>query len=316
MDIGLRSNLNCAPGCQDGNQLGTRVFLLSACHTLPTLTAAPLLKQGSLAQTEPALAERFPLAAREGYVAFVFEAAVDRQQLASLVSSQLAVVVPAGGGGVYTVQTHGVLDDAFYYDGPLGCGVHPTDGARLALWAPTAQRVRALLFTADDPHAWPPVEEMDMYRGDSGEWIADVAPHHVGGYYVYEVTAYCPWTDSIETMITTDPYSHSLARDGERTQIVSINAQAEAFPGEGGAQGFSARWDARRHARNSRGGAPQIRSSADCAVYELHVRDFSASDESVPEHLRGTYEAFTCEVRHGIMLQNRVPTPFDSGRCV
>ena len=57
----------------------------------------------------------------------------------------LAVVVPAGGGGVYTVQTHGVLDDAFYYDGPLGCGVHPTDGARLALWAPTAQRVRALL---------------------------------------------------------------------------------------------------------------------------------------------------------------------------
>ncbi len=30
----------------------------------------------------------------------------------------------------------------------------------------------------------------------------------------------------------------------------------------------------------------------DRAIYELHIRDFSATDESVPEDLRGTYLAF------------------------
>lgn len=30
----------------------------------------------------------------------------------------------------------------------------------------------------------------------------------------------------------------------------------------------------------------------DTSVYELHVREFSASDDSVPEHIRGKYVAF------------------------
>lgn len=30
----------------------------------------------------------------------------------------------------------------------------------------------------------------------------------------------------------------------------------------------------------------------DISVYELHIRDFSASDSSVPPHLRGKYLAF------------------------
>ena len=34
---------------------------------------------------------------------------------------------------------------------------------------------------------------------------------------------------------------------------------------------------------------PQQKAS----IYELHVRDFSASDSSVPADLRGTYAAFT-----------------------
>ena len=31
----------------------------------------------------------------------------------------------------------------------------------------------------------------------------------------------------------------------------------------------------------------------DISVYELHIRDFSASDGTVPEHLRGKYTAFS-----------------------
>ena len=39
--------------------------------------------------------------------------------------------------------------------------------------------------------------------------------------------------------------------------------------------------------------APVIDRPVDRAIYELHVRDFSITDESVPEAERGTYRAFT-----------------------
>ena len=36
---------------------------------------------------------------------------------------------------------------------------------------------------------------------------------------------------------------------------------------------------------------PQL-TPTDISVCELHIRDFSASDATVPEHLRGKYSAF------------------------
>ncbi len=39
--------------------------------------------------------------------------------------------------------------------------------------------------------------------------------------------------------------------------------------------------------------APVIDDDAERSIYELHVRDFSAADKSVPEYMRGTYMAFT-----------------------
>ena len=44
---------------------------------------------------------------------------------------------------------------------------------------------------------------------------------------------------------------------------------------------------------------PPLRAPEDIVLYELHVRDFSASDPSVPEALRGTFKAFTARLaRH------------------
>ncbi|MBP0644995.1 hypothetical protein J8J17_24690, partial [Mycobacterium tuberculosis] len=39
--------------------------------------------------------------------------------------------------------------------------------------------------------------------------------------------------------------------------------------------------------------APVIERAVDRAIYELHIRDFSISDETVPAEERGTYLAFT-----------------------
>ena len=38
---------------------------------------------------------------------------------------------------------------------------------------------------------------------------------------------------------------------------------------------------------------PPLAAPEDIVLYELHVRDFSANDATVPEALRGTYKAFT-----------------------
>ena len=39
--------------------------------------------------------------------------------------------------------------------------------------------------------------------------------------------------------------------------------------------------------------APRLRNDSARSIYELHVRDFSAADQSVPAELRGTYRTFT-----------------------
>lgn len=91
------------------------------------------------------------------------------------------------------------------------------------------------------------------------------------------VTAYHPLSRQIVTSEATDPYSRCCTANGERTQIVDLASPDLAPPG----------W--RDHA------VPQLPQSRwpDISVYELHIRDFSASDASVPQQLRGTYLAFS-----------------------
>lgn len=40
-----------------------------------------------------------------------------------------------------------------------------------------------------------------------------------GKYYQYRITVFCPDSQQVETVITTDPYSLSLAADGTHTQV-------------------------------------------------------------------------------------------------
>ena len=40
-----------------------------------------------------------------------------------------------------------------------------------------------------------------------------------GKYYQYRITVFCPDSQQVETLTTTDPYSLSLAADGTHTQV-------------------------------------------------------------------------------------------------
>ena len=67
-------------------------------------------------------------------------------------------------------------------------------------------------------------------------------------------------TNKVETNVVTDPYSISLARNSTRSQIVSLD-DADLQP---------------RGWRNLH--KPYLAAPEDIVLYELHVRDFSATD--------------------------------------
>ena len=59
-----------------------------------------------------------------------------------------------------------------------------------------------------------------MYDHASHAWVQGPISWH-GKYYQYRITVFCPDSQQVQTLITTDPYSLSLAADGTHTQARS-----------------------------------------------------------------------------------------------
>ena len=176
------------------------------------------------------------------------------------------------------VQTHGVLDALYAYDGPLGVtwqGSAPT----LRLWAPTAQDVKLRVYDAPTGEAY---RTVTMTRDARGVWSATGDASWKNKYYTYAVTVYSPFTQKVETNVVTDPYSFALSLNSTRSRIVNLSD--DAFKPKG--------WDQLKK--------PELRSVGDLTLYELHVRDFSVRDTTVPQNLRGTYLAFTAQNSAGM----------------
>jgi pullulanase-type alpha-1,6-glucosidase len=231
----------------------------------------------------PALRAKFPHLA--GFVALKL-APGDAARAAALLKGQLAVSAADAQGQLTdatSVQIPGVLDDLYKYDGPLGVawdGEHEPVPA-LRVWAPTAQSVRLHLFT--DARAQT-ASTVVMMTNDAatGVWTARGDATWAGRFYLYEVQVYAPATGKVETNLVTDPYALSLAPNSTRSQIVNLDAPALKPPG----------WDALRK--------PPLAAVEDIALYELHLRDFSINDASVPAAHRGTYLAFTDQQSDGM----------------
>ncbi|MGB5934519.1 MAG: pullulanase-type alpha-1,6-glucosidase [Ornithinimicrobium sp.] len=174
------------------------------------------------------------------------------------------------------VQTPGVLD-AFYADraadtqlGVSWRGNKPS----LALWAPTAQNVEALLWDADDGAGVDDADRVAMKRANDGSWTVKGKKAWKDKRYVYAVTVFVPETGQIETNYVTDPYSTALTVNSTKSVIVRMDDPAHQ----------PQVW---REAA-----APQLAQEVDQSIYELHVRDFSRDDPDVPADLRGSYLAF------------------------
>ena len=151
---------------------------------------------------------------------------------------------------------------------------------RFALWAPTARRVALCLYRHDEG----PVQALVPMQRDprSGTWRARLRGDLHGRRYAYLVDVVVPGAGLVRNRVT-DPYALSLTTDSRRAVVVDLEAADTKPPG----------WD-----RAARPRVPE--SPTDLVVYELHVRDFSIGDPSVPARRRGRYEAFAEAASHGV----------------
>ena len=217
---------------------------------------------------------RFPQLA--GYVALTLPDGTERADVEAWLRGELMVGQYAGDDltAVTGVQIPGVLDDLWAADAAdraLGATWGRHGKPTLALWAPTAQDVDLLRWPDADLSAEP--TRTAMTRQDDGSWTATGSRSWSGDAYLYEVTVYAPTTDAVEVNQVTDPYSVALTVNSTHSVLVDLDDRALQ----------PRQW---RHARQ-----PDV-EPVDQTIYELHVRDFSINDETVPAELRGTYLAF------------------------
>jgi pullulanase-type alpha-1,6-glucosidase len=182
-----------------------------------------------------------------------------------LLTGQLIVAAYDAGGelvGATGVQIPGVLDDLYATAaraklGPTWHGRTP----KLAVWAPTAKDVQLVLGD----------RRLAMRRGRDGVWRIEGRPSWKNAAYAYAVTVYVP--DEVVTNVVTDPYSLGLTLNSRRSLLLDLDDHKPHA------------WDRLRK--------PRLEQPEDSTIYELHVRDFSVGDETVPARDRGTYRAFT-----------------------
>ncbi len=212
---------------------------------------------------------RFPALA--GYAALH----VDPADAAELLRGELRVLAAADEGpAAFTgVQTPGVVDD-LYADAAADADLGITwdgDVPSFALWAPTAQDVDLLLWTGASSEA---PQRVPGTRGADGVWRVTGEAGWTGAAYRYAVTVYAPSARQVVENAVTDPYSVALTTNSTHSVVVDL-----ADPGT-------------RPAIWTDTPAPRVENAVDRAIYELHVRDFSIADETVPAAERGTYLAF------------------------
>ena len=227
----------------------------------------------------PALAGKFPHLASNTALTL---SDADAATVASKVTSQFAIAQFSASGAlvqVTSLQTNGMLDSLFAgaaANAKLGPSFSAAGVPTFRLWAPTAKSV-ALNVYADADAAVASTVAMTRDAA-SGVWsyTAPDASWTNRFYYTYTVNVLSRWaSNGIVSNTVTDPYSLSLNANGKRSLVANLDSAALKPAG----------WDGHE--------VPKLDHPTDISLYELQVRDFSASDSTVPQAYRGKFMAFT-----------------------
>ncbi len=206
----------------------------------------------------------------------------DAASVAAKVSGQFAIAQFDAAGNlvqVSSLQSSGMLDTLFAAnaaDSKLGVTFDPAGVPTFRVWAPTAKSVALNLYPDANSAS---TSSIAMTRdAASGVWQLRGADARWTNryYYTYTVNVLSRWANNtVVSNVVSDPYSLSLNANGARSFVANLDSAALKPYG----------WDQQ--------GIPPLASSTDIALYELHVRDFSASDLTVPSAHRGKFLAFT-----------------------
>jgi pullulanase len=91
-----------------------------------------------------------------------------------------------------------------------------------------------------------------------------------------------PSDGAVDSNLTSDPYSIDLAINGTRSRITDLDSDETRPVG----------WEEDH--------SPYLAGVGDLSIYELHIRDFSVNDNTVPQQARGMYDAFTYPQSNGM----------------
>jgi len=201
--------------------------------------------------------------------------------LAAKASHQFAIAQFDSAGKlvqVTSLQMAGMLDSLFAgaVNAKLGVTFGSNGVPTFRVWAPTAKSVSLNLY----PDANAPVATTRAMKLDysTGVWsyTAPDASWTNRYYYTYNVQVLSRWAgNTIVNNTVTDPYSLSLNANSQRSFIANLDSSALKPHG----------WEGHP--------PPKLAHPTDISLYELHIRDFSISDNTVPAEHRGKYLAFT-----------------------
>ena len=214
------------------------------------------------------------------YTAYALDLSV--ATVRQLLTHQLWIIGEDAAGNQFGTQLQlaRVLDDLYTSgaddadEATLG-PVYAGGSVTTSIWAPTAQDVKLRLYDtrADGALVFSADRDMNL-DADTGIWSLSGSDWD-RRYYRYVVTAYHPSEMKVLTRETRDPYSVSAYTGSLASQFVNLD-DADLQP-EG--------WQT--HA------IPAAGNPESAVIYEGHIRDFSARDDSTPAAHRGKFLAFT-----------------------
>jgi len=206
----------------------------------------------------------------------------DAARVAGLASAQFAIAQFDTGGNlvqVTSLQQAGMLDDLFSAragTAQLGLSFDRQGVPTFRVWAPTARSVRLDVYASANAAGATSVAMTPDAASGVWTYTAPNAAWTNKAYYTYTVQVLSRWANNtLVTNTVTDPYSVSVSANSTRSFVADLDSPALKPAG----------WDGQR--------IPKLAAPTDIALYELHIRDFSALDNSVPAAHRGKYLAFT-----------------------
>ena len=171
------------------------------------------------------------------------------------------------------------LDELYAYDGDdLGCTYTP-EATTFKVWSPTSEAVTLKLYAtgSDAEEGAADLGDYEMTLDtETGVWSVTVEEDLLNVYYTYEVSSVALVTGAKKTSEVVDIYAKAVGVNGNRAMVVDLDSTDP----EG--------WEDDTHIF--------VDEQTDAIIWEVVVRDFSASESSgVSEENRGKFLAFTEE---------------------